>query len=183
MQMFFIIKKKKVVCCGNAFVWKCGVSHIIPHLTMAEGMVLDFNFHFRVMHGEFFQTFECNDNTIAPRTADDVTLRPAGNIQGIMRFFSMASGKVLNHQCKDVTVLKMPIGDISKLYFVANEQKSINRLKFGYRQNSIDHLISVGVENIPNNTDEADATENTDEVIQHEVMIENEEGETRMFGC
>ena len=51
-------------------------------------------------------------------------------------------------------------------------------MKFGDRQNSTDHLISIGVDYAPINADEVQDTGNADKVIQYEIVIENEEGET-----
>ena len=49
---------KKVALHMNAFVWRRGLSQIITPLTTLEGVALDFNLHFRVIFGEFLQTFE-----------------------------------------------------------------------------------------------------------------------------
>ena len=75
-------------------MWKRDVSQIISPLTIVEGLLLDYNLHFRLIYGEFVQTFEGSNNTMEPHTVDSVGLGPAGNLQGGLRCFSMVSVKV-----------------------------------------------------------------------------------------
>ena len=64
----------------NAFVWQDGVSKILSPLAIVEGIVLDYNVHFRVIYGEFLQTYEGTHNDISPRTIDAMALGPNGNL-------------------------------------------------------------------------------------------------------
>ena len=42
----------------NAFVWRRGVSQVLPPVTIVEGLVVDFNKHFHVIFGEYMHTYE-----------------------------------------------------------------------------------------------------------------------------
>ena len=90
----------------NAFVWKYRVSEVLPPLTIVEGVVLDFNLHFRVIYSEFCQTYEGTDNTMNLRTTDSVALGPNGNLQGGIHCFSLNTCKVLQQAWRDVTIAK-----------------------------------------------------------------------------
>ena len=81
-------------------------------------------------YGEFLQNFEDSINTRTLRAAGAVAIGPSGNLQGGVRCFSLVLEKVLNHQWKDATVLKMTIGAI-RINFLAKKQKLIKGLKFG----------------------------------------------------
>ena len=47
---------------------------MLPPITIVEGVGIDFNIHFKVMFGEFVQTYEGVDNTMTPRTVDALAL-------------------------------------------------------------------------------------------------------------
>ena len=64
----------------NAFAWKCGASEVLPPLTIVEGLVLDYNLHFRVIFGEFCQTYESTSNTMNLRATNAVALGPNENL-------------------------------------------------------------------------------------------------------
>ena len=66
----------------NIFIWKYGISEVLLPLIIVEGVVLDFYLHFRMIYGEFCQTYEGTNNTIALYTTDTVALGPNGNLQG-----------------------------------------------------------------------------------------------------
>ena len=81
-----------------AFTCRRGVSQIILLLTIAEGVALGFNLHFRAIFEYFLQTFGGTDNTMTPRTIDAIAIGPTGNLQGGIMCFSLATAKPLNHQ-------------------------------------------------------------------------------------
>ena len=103
-------------------MWKRDVSQIISPLTIVEGLSLDYNLHFRLIYGEFVQTFEGSNNTMEPHTVDAVGLRATRNLQGGLRCFSLVSGKVLNVLWKDLTIMKMPLNSIKRIDFIAKNQ-------------------------------------------------------------
>ena len=51
-RMMVVHLMKKIVFYVNAFVWKRGVSQIMPPLTIVECAILDYALHFRVIFGE-----------------------------------------------------------------------------------------------------------------------------------
>ena len=71
----------------NAFVWKRGVSHILPPVPILEGIALDYILHFQVIFGEFSHMYNGTDNTMKARTTGAIALGPSGNLQGGVPFF------------------------------------------------------------------------------------------------
>ena len=67
------------------------VSKVLPLLTTIEGITLDYHLHFRVMHGEFVQTYEGTRNDMSLRTVDALVLVPNGNMQGSIRCYSLGT--------------------------------------------------------------------------------------------
>ena len=86
---------------------------------------------------------------MTPLIIDDVAMGPTVNLQGGIRCFSLATGKILNLQWKDVQILTMPLSAISRIKRAAKNKNSIKALKCGDRQKIIDQIISTGVENDP----------------------------------
>ena len=84
-----------VVFYVSAFIWIYSLSKILQPITIIEGIILDYNLHFKVIFGEFIQTFEGTDNTISQRAADAIALGPAMNLQGRIRCFSLLLEHVL----------------------------------------------------------------------------------------
>ena len=79
----------------NTFVWKSGTSKILSPLTILEGIMLDYNLHFRVIFSEFVQTYEGTRDDMIARTVDPLALGPNRNLQGGIRCFSLVTGYVL----------------------------------------------------------------------------------------
>ena len=62
--------------------------------------------------------------------------------------------------------MKIPENAILRIKFMAKKQRSIQGLKFGDRQNTIDQLMTIGVECSPNNSDDnVQDTRNAEELI------------------
>ena len=89
LRMIAVHLIKMVIFCINTFAWLKGASQILLLLSIAEGMVLDFNSHFRIIFGEFVQTCEGSANTMKKRMIDAITLGPNGNLQGGKRCYSL----------------------------------------------------------------------------------------------
>ena len=138
-------------------------------MSLVEGIVLDFNLHFRVMFGEFVQTYEGTSNTMVPRTVDAIALGPSGNLQGGVHCFSLLTGRVLDRQWKDVEVHKMLQSAINRINFMVKKQKAIKGLKFGDRQNLINAAISTGV------MDDQDMAEDLiNSNFNHDIIVDND---------
>ena len=58
---------------------------MLPPLSIVEGKALDCNLNFRLMHGEFAETFKGARNDVNPRTTHAISLGPNGNLQGEIR--------------------------------------------------------------------------------------------------
>ena len=67
-------------------------------------------------------------------------------MQGVVRCFSLVSGRVLHRSWKDVTTHKMREKAIRRINFMAEKKHSMKGLLFGDRQNDIDRRCSTGVE-------------------------------------
>lgn len=75
-----------------------GISHILPTMTILEGLVLDYNLHFRVIFREFIQKYEGTTNTMSKYAIDAIALVPNRNLQGSIRCFSLVTRRILNRQ-------------------------------------------------------------------------------------
>ena len=91
----------------DTFVWRRGMSQILPPATIVEGLVIDYDKYFHVIFGEYTHTYEGTTNDMKSRTVGSLALGPSGNVQGGIRCYSLHTGKVLHRQSADVTILKM----------------------------------------------------------------------------
>ena len=121
----------------NAFVWRRGVSQILPPITIVEGLVVNFNKYFHVIFGEYMHTYEGTDNTMKVRTVAALALGPSGNLQGGVRCYSLRTGKVLHRFMKDITLMKMPHDVLGQLKYITRKEKSVKGLIFGDRYDNI----------------------------------------------
>ena len=133
----------------NAFVWRRGVSQVLPPMTIVEGIVLDYNKHFHVIFGEYLHTYEGTTNTMKERTVTGLALGPSGNLQGGIRCYSLATGKVLHRTFKDVRIMKMPTEAVRRLRYRTRIEKSLPGLVFGDRNN-----VDIPLESITGVTDD-----------------------------
>ena len=85
LQMMVIHLMTTVNFYFNTFVWRRGVSQILPPVTIVEGLVVDFNKRFYVIFGEYMHTYEGTDNTMKMRTVAALALGPSGNLEGSVR--------------------------------------------------------------------------------------------------
>ena len=148
----------------NAYVWRRGVSQILPPMTLVEGIALDYNKHFHVIFGEYLHTYEGTTNTMRERTTSCLALGPSGNLQGGVRCYSLSTGKVLHRTFGDVTTMKMPIEAVRRLRYRTRKEKSVPGLVFGDRNNVDIPLESVtGVDDYDNrgNDDTGDIPDHT----------------------
>ena len=125
---------KNVMFYVNVFVWKKGASQVLPPLTIVEGTLLDYNFHFRIMFGEFVQTYEGTTNAIETRAIDAIALEPNGKMQCGVHCFSLVSGRGLCRAWKNVTTQKMTENTIRRINFMDKKQSSTKGLRFGYKK-------------------------------------------------
>ena len=88
----------------NTFVWRKGISQILPPLTIVKGLVPDANKHFHILYGEYCNTYEGTTNTMELRTVGALALESTGNTQGGVRCYSLRTGKILNRMMKDIII-------------------------------------------------------------------------------
>ena len=119
----------------NTFVWRKGVSQILPPITIVTGLVPDFKKHFHVLYGEYCNTYKGTTNTMKLRTVGALALGPSGNTQGGVRCYSLRTGKILNRMMKDITIAKMPDEALGRLKYITKKEKAIKGLIFGNRNN------------------------------------------------
>jgi hypothetical protein len=80
----------------NAFPHPNGVSDNLSPRTIITGQTVDFNRHCKYEFGQYVQTHEQHDNSMAPRTIGALAMRPTGNAQGNYFFFSLSTGRIIN---------------------------------------------------------------------------------------
>ena len=88
------------------------MSHALLSITIVEGIVLDYNKNFHVILGKYHHTYEGITDTMKKQTVTGFALGPSGNLQGGIRCYSLASGKVLHCIFEDVLIMKMPTEDV-----------------------------------------------------------------------
>ena len=129
---------RTVVFYVNAFVWRKGVSQFLPPVTIVEGLKMDFKKHFHVIPGEYMMTFEGTTNGMDSRTTGVLAMGPSTNVQGGIRCFSLATGKILHRLRSDCTLMKMPHDVLGRLKFITKREKSVKGLIFGDRNDEPD---------------------------------------------
>ena len=112
----------------NSFPHPNGVSDDLSPHTIITGQTVDFNRHCKYEFGEYVQTHEQHDNSMAPRTIGALALRPTGNAQGNYYFFSLSTGRVINRM--HATKLPMPDDVIERMHALARRQKANPGLVF-----------------------------------------------------
>jgi len=90
----------------NSFPAHDGISHKHSPGEIITGHNLDYQKHCQLEFGEYVQTHEETDNTVAPRTVGALALRPTGNTQGVHYFLSLTTERRINRQ--KWTPLPMP---------------------------------------------------------------------------
>jgi hypothetical protein len=113
---------KREVFWLNSFALGDGISTTLSPRTIVTGQTISFDRHCEFDFGEYVQTHEQHDNSMAPRTIGALALRPTGNIQGNFYFFSLSTGRVINRQ--NATALPMPNEVIERVHVLARRQKA-----------------------------------------------------------
>lgn len=95
------------------------MSQVIPLIMIIEGVVIDYRLHFRVLYGEYLQTYKGTDNTMSQRIVDAIAMGPNSNLQGGIRYFSLDTGRILQQAWRDIMIYKMLVGVISWINYLA----------------------------------------------------------------
>ena len=110
------------------FALKGGVSPTQSPSELILNRKLDFNAHCKVEFGEYVQTHEEHDNSMATRTVGAIATCPTGNIQGGYYFIRLDTGRRINR--KDWTLLPMPPEVIDQFHRLARRAKAKKTLTF-----------------------------------------------------
>ena len=122
----------------NSFIWRKGVSQILPPVIIAEGLKMNFKKHYPAIYGEYMLTFEGMTNGMDSRTTGALAMGPSTNIQGGIRCYSLATGKILHSLIKDCTLMKMPHTVLGRLRYINKRKKSTKGLVFWNRNDKDD---------------------------------------------
>lgn len=115
----------------NAFPQANGIGGNRSPRSIVTGATLDYMKHCRYQFGEYVQTHEEHDSTMAPRTIGALALRPTGNAQGSFYFFSLSTGRVITRN--RATRLPMPAEVIDQVHRISRRQKANPGLLFADR--------------------------------------------------
>jgi Reverse transcriptase (RNA-dependent DNA polymerase) len=140
----------------NCFPAADGVSDTLSPRAIIDGTTIDFTRHCKLQFGEYVQTHEPHDNSMAPRTIGAIALRPTGNDQGGHYFYSLSSGKRITRS--HWTTLPMPNEVIKQVHRWARRDRMVRgRLSFHSRYDDDIHeaiatdpdQVQLGVNHVP----------------------------------
>jgi hypothetical protein len=112
----------------NAFPHRLGVSTLLSPRTIVTGLVIDYAKHCRVEFGQYVQTHEKHDKSMARRTIGALALHPTGNQQGGYYFYSLMTGQRLHRT--HWTELPMPAEVKDRVHALARRAKAQRGLRF-----------------------------------------------------
>ena len=116
------------------FPRKGGVSKTSSPRTLLTGQTWSYTTHCKLEFGDYVQTHEEHDNSMAARTIGAIALCPTGNTQGGYFFFSLTTGRVLNRG--RWTSLPMPNKVIDWVHRMAHQEHGNNGLLFEDRDHN-----------------------------------------------
>ena len=92
----------------NGLPWERGVSMILSPMTIVTGRKLDYKLHCKVPFGAYAHVRRGTDNTMKHRTFGAIAMGPMSNMQGGMTFMSLLTGRKIERDKPDYTILPMP---------------------------------------------------------------------------
>jgi hypothetical protein len=92
----------------NAFPVKNGISSVFSPRKLLVQWRMDYSKHCRVLPGTYCKVHDeaSPSNTMTPRTHKVTAMGPTGNLQGMVKFFCLNTGRILKQQ--SFTALHMP---------------------------------------------------------------------------
>ena len=118
----------------NMFPRKGGVSKTLSPRALLTGKTWSYTTHCKLEFGDYVQTHEEHDNSMAARTIGAIALHPTGKTQGGYFFFSLTTGRVLNRG--RWTSLPMPNEVIDRVHRMAFQEHGNNGLLFEDRNHN-----------------------------------------------
>ena len=119
----------------NMFPRKGGISKTLSPRVLLTGQSWSYMMHCKLEFGDYVQTHEEHDNSMAARTIGAIALHPTGNAQGGYFFFSLTTGRVLNRG--RWTSLPMPSEVIDRVHRMARQEHGNNGLNFEDRNHNL----------------------------------------------
>ena len=116
------------------FPRKGGISKTLSPRALLTGQSWSYTTHCKLKFGDYVQTHEEHDNSMAAWTKGAIALRPTGNTQGGYFFFSLTTGHVLNRG--RWTSLPMPNEVIDRVHRMAHQEHGNNGLTFEDRNHN-----------------------------------------------
>jgi hypothetical protein len=157
----------------NAFPNTRGVSHTLSPRTIVTGQTVDFNRHCTHQFGEYVQTHEEHNNSMASRTIGALAMRPTGNAQGSFYYFSLSTGRIINR--RHATKLPMPEDVIDRVHLLARRQNSNIGLLFTDRNDENNQYDDVMLEEHDMSDDDADYIPDNDNDTNSDSDDENDD--------
>ena len=118
----------------NMFPSQGGISQTLSPRTLLTGQTWSYTTHCKLVFGDYIQTHEKHDNSMATRTIGAIALHPTGNTQGGYFFFSLSTGRVLNRG--RWTSLPMPNEVIDRVHCMARQEHGNSGLLFEDRDHN-----------------------------------------------
>ena len=118
----------------NMFPRPGGISKTLSPRTLLTGQTWSYTTHCKLEFGDYVQTHEEHDNSMATQTIGAIALCPTGNTQGGYFFFSLTTGRVLNRG--RWTNLPMPNEVIDRVHRMARQEHGNNGLLFEDRNHN-----------------------------------------------
>ena len=118
----------------NMFPRKGGISKTLSPRALLTGQSWSYMTHCKLEFGDYVQTHEEHDNSMAAWIIGAIAFRPTGNAQGGYFFFSLTTGHVLNRG--RWTSLPMPNEVIDRVHRMACQEHGNNGLNFEDRNHN-----------------------------------------------
>ena len=118
----------------NMFPRKGGISKTLSPYALLTKKTWSYTTHCKLEFGDYVQTHEEHDNSMAAWTIGAIALRPTGNTQGGYFFFSLTTRRVLNQGWW--TSLPMPNEVIDRVHRMARQEHGNNGLFFEDRNHN-----------------------------------------------
>ena len=118
----------------NMFPRQGGISKTLSPRTLLTGQTWSYTTHCKLEFGDYVQTHEEHDNSMATRTIGAIAVCPTGNTQGGYFFFSLSTGRVLNRG--RWTSLPMPNDVIDQVRRMTRQEHGNSGLLFEDRDNN-----------------------------------------------
>jgi hypothetical protein len=157
----------------NSFPSANGVSSVLSPRAIVIGSTVEYSKHCQLEFGAYVQTHEEHDNSMTACTTGAIALCPTGNAQGGYYFYSLTSGRCLNH--RRWTELPMPAEVIACVHTLDHQSADNggDGLSFSNRNGTTEAPQTAEAPHSEDNDNRSEYDANDDApiagVYQHEV--------------